>query len=233
MRPAQGGACKALSFRLGPIRPSGGGVGVLQGLVSSAGRFISDLGRAWIRERNPTLGRRAKSVPATTAPYPPLRRLTLTDEVSRTLFEEYAVHRRSNRGDEETGWTLLGIRDGDEAIILATLARRGALQRRRRSRSIQQLGPGAGQSNPSPEGSPTDDARRRPHAPGQPETSKRRRLPGRPPWVSVLRGGEGVFGIGTVDQPQPGRPHVRPPAAPARASPRRAFLLLVCPRPGR
>ena len=140
---------------------------MLQTLVSSAGRFISDLSRAWIRERNPR-GLPAKSAVAATAKYPPLRHVTLTDEVSRTLFEEYAAHRQSHRGNEETGWTLLGLRDGDEAIILATLPAGAHCSARRCARSIQQLGPGARRPNPSPIGPPADDAWRRAYAPERP-----------------------------------------------------------------
>ena len=39
-------------------------------------------------------------------PLRPIERLRLTDEVSHTLFDEYAAHRPSPRGDEETGWVL-------------------------------------------------------------------------------------------------------------------------------
>ena len=53
--------------------------------------------------------------------YEPLRRALLTDGVGRTLFEEYAVHREAENGDEETGWVLMGLRERDEAIALATL----------------------------------------------------------------------------------------------------------------
>ena len=60
------------------------------------------------------------------APGPPvrydrLRRVVLTDEVGRTLFEEYAAHRATDRGAEEIGWQLLGLRGPDEAVALATL----------------------------------------------------------------------------------------------------------------
>jgi hypothetical protein len=47
--------------------------------------------------------------------------VVLTDQVSRTLFAEYAAHRASDRGAEETGWVLLGLREADEAVVLATL----------------------------------------------------------------------------------------------------------------
>ncbi len=53
--------------------------------------------------------------------YGPLRRVLLSDGVAHTLFEEYAQHRSEARGDEETGWVLLGLRSADEAVVLATL----------------------------------------------------------------------------------------------------------------
>src|SRR5213592_3102696 len=52
---------------------------------------------------------------ATTSPRR-LERIVLTDGVARTLFDDYAEHRRSERGEEEIGWILLGLRRGDEAI---------------------------------------------------------------------------------------------------------------------
>jgi len=45
-----------------------------------------------------------------TQPYPLPRAVHLDDEVARTLFEEYAAHRKGARGEEETGWFLLGRR---------------------------------------------------------------------------------------------------------------------------
>ena len=63
----------------------------------------------------------APSTPAAPRPLQPIRRLRLTDQVSQTLFEEYAAHRSGPRGEEETGWVLLGLREGDTALALATL----------------------------------------------------------------------------------------------------------------
>src|SRR5262245_32627439 len=59
--------------------------------------------------------------PVAAGPYDPLRRVLLTDGVGRTLFEEFAAHRAETRGDEETGWLLLGLREADQALVLATL----------------------------------------------------------------------------------------------------------------
>lgn len=129
----------------------------------------------------------------------PLARLRLTDEVSRTLFEEYAAHRATPRGDEETGWALLGLRDGDEAIALATLpagAEREAGEAHVRfnsaaqafaSRLVRQADRrltllGVVHTHPGSLRHPSDGDYR-----------------GDSQWVGQLRGGEGIFGIGTAD----------------------------------
>jgi hypothetical protein len=136
---------------------------------------------------------------ASVVPLEPLRRLQLTDGVSRTLFEEYARHRQTENGDEETGWILLGLRKRDQAIALATLpagtlsdtgvahVRFNSLGQeigsrivRKQDRRLKILGvvhthPGS-LRHPS-SGDYAGDA----------------------VWVSHLRNGEGVFGIGTAD----------------------------------
>ena len=131
--------------------------------------------------------------------YEPLRRLVLTDEVSRVLFAEFAEHRRGERGDEETGWMLLGLRSADEALALATLpagARRDAGGGHVRfdstaqacaSRVVRQNNKqlkllGVVHTHPGSLRHPSDGDFR-----------------GDIEWVRHLRGGEGVFGIGTAD----------------------------------
>src|SRR5690349_21325385 len=93
---------------------------MFQALVSTASRLLDDLNRSWFRERvvPPPAGAGGQPQPRV---YRRLQRVVLTDEVSRTLFEEYATHRDSSRGDEETGWVLLGVRETEEALVLATL----------------------------------------------------------------------------------------------------------------
>ncbi|MGE3806183.1 MAG: Mov34/MPN/PAD-1 family protein [Gemmataceae bacterium] len=93
-------------------------------LFQGAARLLTDFQRAWLLPRR----RADRPAPRDTVPPPPapisydtLKRLTLTDEVGRSLFEGYATHRESARGDDETGWILLGLREQDEAIALATL----------------------------------------------------------------------------------------------------------------
>jgi hypothetical protein len=142
--------------------------------------------------------------------------LRLTDEVSHTLFDEYAAHRGGSRGDEETGWALLGIREGNTALVLATLpagaGREAGQAHVRFNVSAQALGSrvvrqhdrrltllGVVHTHPGSLRHPSDGDFR-----------------GDSNWVAQLRGGDGVFGIGTADakpgpadavawQPQPHR----------------------------
>lgn len=135
--------------------------------------------------------------------YEPLTRVILTDEVSRTLFGEYAAHRQTDRGREETGWALLGLRDTNTATVLATLpagANRDAGQEhvlfnteaqalasrivRQADRRLTLLG--VVHTHPGTLRHPSGGD-----------------LRGDREWVKRLRGGEGVFAIGTLDGSTP------------------------------
>jgi proteasome lid subunit RPN8/RPN11 len=172
---------------------------LLESLAVTVRRVVRDWGRPPRR-----VAAAAKPAPAP-RPLAPLTRLRLTDEVSRSLFEEYAAHRASPRGEEETGWVLLGLRDGDEAVALATLPAggdRNAGQAHVRfnsqaqalgSRIVRQIDRrlsllGVVHTHPGSLRHPSDGDYR-----------------GDVQWVGQLRGGEGVFGIGTADvKPRPG-----------------------------
>ena len=146
--------------------------------------------------------------PPAGAPLEPLRRVVLTDEVSRTLFGEYADHRETDRGAEEIGWVLLGLREADRAVVLATLpagadrdaseahvwfnaaaqalAYRILWQAERRLTMV-----GVVHTHP-----------------GKLRHPSRGDFEGDRVWVRNLRGEEGVFGIGTVFMPRvPTGPH--------------------------
>lgn len=152
---------------------------------------------------------------AAPTPLQPLIRVRLADEVARTLFAEYAAHLAGERGHEETGWALLGYRDGDSATVVATLpagAEREAGAAHVRfnpeaqalaSRIVRQSDKrlallGIAHTHPGSLRRPSDGDFR-----------------GDVQWVRQLRGGAGVFAIGTADaaaDPQPGvlwqpRPH--------------------------
>jgi proteasome lid subunit RPN8/RPN11 len=186
---------------------------MLQALYSTGRQLLEDLQRSVFPARRPfpsPLG----SAPAVT--FGTLQRVLLTDGVGRTLFEEYAHHRAEARGDEETGWVLLGRREKNEAVVLATLpagAERDASVAHVRfnsdaqalaSRIVRQADRrlvmlGVVHTHPG--------SLRHPSA-GD--------LRGDGEWVACLRGSEGIFGIGTADGPdaetlfayQP-RPHVQ------------------------
>lgn len=170
----------------------------LRDLLRRARELVADLGRM-----PPGPGRAA--APAAPEPaaaptrYDPLRRVVLTDEVSRTLFDEYAAHRAGDRGREETGWVLLGVRGADEATALATLP--AAADRDAGEAHVWITGPAHLLASRLVR---QDDRRLtvvgvvHTH-PGSLRHPSRGDLRGDRDWVPQLRGGEGVFGIGTAD----------------------------------
>lgn len=170
---------------------------MLQAFVSTASRVLNDLNRSWFGSRQPAV--ELSPPPQKRQAYRRLQRVILSDEVSRTIFQEYSTHRRSERGDEETGWVLLGIREETEAIVLATLpagaersagvahvhfnASAQALASRivrQSERSLTMLG--VVHTHPGSLRHPSDGDFR-----------------GDSLWVGQLRGKEGIFGIGTAD----------------------------------
>src|SRR5262249_50588149 len=91
-----------------------------QSLLSTARRLLNDVPRTLVRGRFPSAPP-GFVAPSAAREYQALERVVLTDGVSRTLFEEYAAHRAEARGEEETGWFLLGLREQTQAVVLATL----------------------------------------------------------------------------------------------------------------
>jgi hypothetical protein len=169
----------------------------LQGLVSSARDLWSDVRRSWLPPSTPSHA--VVRTPA--APCAPLQRILLTDGVGRTLFEGYARHRNEERGEEETGWVLLGLRELSEAVALATLpagSRSDAgvahilfnsTAQAVASRIVRQVDRrltmlGVVHTHPGSLRHPSDGD-----------------LRGDRLWVQHLRGREGVFAIGTADVP--------------------------------
>jgi proteasome lid subunit RPN8/RPN11 len=132
--------------------------------------------------------------------YRPLQRVVLTDEVGRTLFEEYEAHRAGARREEETGWVLLGIREAEEAVVMATLpagtqrdagvghVQFNSMGQALGSRIVRQLDRrltilGVVHTHPGSLRHPSDAD-----------------FQGDRNWVGQLRGKEGIFGIGTVEK---------------------------------
>src|SRR5262249_28414797 len=151
-------------------------------------------------------------LPSAPRSYLPLERVVLTDGVSRTLFEEYAAHRDSARGEEETGWFLLGVRETRTALVLASLP--AGTDRNAGVGHVQFDSPGQALGCRT-----VRQADRRlsplgivhPH-PGSLRHPSDGDFRGDCQWVSQLRGGEGVFGIGTADSAPPkGTPVARQP----------------------
>lgn len=161
------------------------------------------------REATPPAG------PGAPVQYDRLARVILTDDVCRTLFEEYAAHRASDRGAEEIGWFLLGRRDADAATVLATLpagTRRDAGEAHVRFNGpAQMLGYRIA----------WQEDRKLTHLgvvhthPGSLRHPSKGDFRGDRDWVSLTRGGDGVFGIGTADAPgekgRAGEPDGSPP----------------------
>jgi hypothetical protein len=170
---------------------------MFQALMHKASRLVRVLAGVFGRQSAPAaLSRQGPAAPKI---YERLERVRLTDEVGRTLFEEFADHRQGNRCHEETGWLLLGVREVNEAVVLATLpagTRRDAgvahVQfnsngQAMGSRIVRQYDRRLGilgvvHTHPGSLRHPSD---------GDYE--------GDSLWVGQLRGGEGVFGIGTAD----------------------------------
>jgi len=125
--------------------------------------------------------------------------VVLTDEVGRTLFEEYAAHRASDRGAEEIGWLLLGRREADEAVVLATLP--AGTNRDAGEAHVRFNGPAQALGYRIV----WQDDRRLTTVgvvhthPGSLRHPSKGDLRGDREWVPQLKGGEGVFGIGTAD----------------------------------
>ncbi len=184
-------------------------------LVRITGRIWHDLNRTWLRDLSPIPDARPTPAPVPKQ-YGPLKRVTLSDEVGRTLFEEYAAHRQGPRGHEETGWVLLGLREAHEAIVLATLPagaeRNAGVAHVRFNSTAQAIGSrivrqadrrlamlGIVHTHPGSLRHPSDGD-----------------YQGDSEWVGRLRGREGVFGIGTADGKDNGdeflrylKPHVQ------------------------
>jgi proteasome lid subunit RPN8/RPN11 len=137
--------------------------------------------------------------PAGPTKFDRVSRVILTDEVNRTLFGEYAAHRATDRGDEETGWVLLGVRDADTATVLATLP----------AGADRDAGEAHVRFNSAAQAVASRVVRQRDRRltmvgvvhthPGSLRHPSRGDYKGDREWVKRLRGGEGVFGIGTAD----------------------------------
>jgi hypothetical protein len=171
---------------------------MLQGLVSKASRLFEDLNRSLSRAPPPGARRRAPTVVAVPR-YLPLSSLVLTDGVGRTLFDEYAAHESGSCREEETGWVILGVRDEQEAMALATLP----------AGAFRDAGSGHVQFNSWAQAIGSRIVRQSDRRltilgvvhthPGSLRHPSDGDFRGDSEWVGQLRGQEGIFGIGTAD----------------------------------
>jgi len=125
--------------------------------------------------------------------------VVLADDVSRTLFAEFAAHKVSDRGGEETGWALLGLRRADEAVVLGTLpagAGREADEAHVKFNSAAQAFASRVVRQGHRQLTLLGVVHTHPGSLRHPSSGDFR---GDVRWVANLRGEEGVFGIGTAD----------------------------------
>ncbi len=129
----------------------------------------------------------------------PLERIILTDGVARTLFDDFQSHRRTARGREEIGWVLLGLRQEREAIALAALPagtqRDAGVAHVQFNSEVQEL---ACRILREKDKRLTIVGVVHTH-PGSLRQPSGGDLEGDRLWVGRLRGGDGVFAIGTAD----------------------------------
>ncbi len=131
--------------------------------------------------------------------YQSIQRFTVRDGVCQTLFDDFAQHRRTQRGDEEIGWVLLGRREARAIHVLATLpagaqressvthVRFNAAAQAVASRILRQQDKSLGI---------VGIVHTHPGSLRHPSTGD---FQGDSQWVTRLRGQEGVFAIGTAD----------------------------------
>jgi proteasome lid subunit RPN8/RPN11 len=135
-----------------------------------------------------------------------LNRVVLTDGVGRTLFEDFARHQQSDRGHEETGWLLLGLRRETEAVVLATLpagASRDAGVAHVRFNSAAQMVASRILRQQERQLGILGVVHTHPGTLRHPSNGD---YTGDSLWVHQLRGREGVFGIGTLEKDDVGSP---------------------------
>ncbi|HLN28001.1 MAG TPA: Mov34/MPN/PAD-1 family protein [Gemmataceae bacterium] len=189
---------------------------MLQGLASKARRFFSELNKSFIRVPAPGTWAQPQASPLPPR-HLPLNGVVLTDGVGRTLFEEYADHVSGPRRELETGWIILGVRNEEQATVLATLP----------AGSLSDAGSGHVQFNSSGQAIGSRIVRQSDRKvtilgvvhthPGTLRHPSDGDFRGDSEWVGQLRGKEGIFGIGTADsKPADGtaiahqpRPHVQ------------------------
>jgi proteasome lid subunit RPN8/RPN11 len=183
---------------------------MLRGLVSSACRWLHGLNRSFQCDHVPAPDLLGVGGPR---PYQRLESVVLTEEVNRTLFRDFAEHLHGPRGEEEVGWVLLGVRQEKEAVVLATLPAGADRQAGVAHVSFNRAGQAVGARVVRQQDRRLAMVGVVHTHPGSLRHPSEGDYQGDSAWVGQLRGGEGVFGIGTADAgPRNGTgeaPHVR------------------------
>lgn len=128
-----------------------------------------------------------------------LQRVLVSSAVLESLFDMFVEHRQSERGEEETGWLLLGYRREQEAIVLAALP----------AGTFREAGVAHVRFNTLAQAVATRILRARDRQltilgvvhthPGTLRHPSRGDYEGDSKWVLLLPGKEGIFGIGTAE----------------------------------
>ena len=132
--------------------------------------------------------------------WPPLSRIVLTQGVVDSLFEQFDEHRKTERGNEEIGWLLLGHRrQGEDFVtIQATLpagTNRDAGVAHVQFSSTAQAVAARFLRASDPELIPLGVAHTHPGSLTRPSSGDYK---GDREWIQQLRGRAGVFAIGTI-----------------------------------
>ncbi len=169
---------------------------MFRSLVSSVTQALNRVNQSLWRDRTPPI---TTTQPSPQLTYQRLEKVYLTDEVNRVILDEFASHRKGDRGQEETGWILLGHRNEREAIVLATLA-----AGRQRDAGVSHV-----QFNTMAQALAGRIIRQRDKRltilgvvhthPGSLRHPSNGDYRGDSQWVGQLPGKEGIFGIGTAD----------------------------------
>jgi proteasome lid subunit RPN8/RPN11 len=170
-----------------------------QTLVRRARQILDRTRHTWWPERSTPVRPAATTPSPAPHDYQPLEKIVLSEGVSNTLFEDFAAHRAAARAAEETGWILMGYREPRAAVITATLPagtnRDAGVSHVRFDSAAQAFGSrilrqkdkrlmmlGVAHTHPGNLRRPSDGDRQ-----------------GDSQWVQHVRGGEGVFAIGTAE----------------------------------
>jgi len=168
-------------------------------LVDTTRQLYQRTRRVFVADRPTPIKPQTPTAPAPDNGDLPLSRVVLTEGVSKTLLDDFAAHRATARGQEETGWVLLGRREGDAVLVLATLP----------AGADRDAGVAHVRFNPMAQAVGSRIVRQKDKRldvvgivhthPGNMRQPSAGDWHGDSEWVKQLRGHEGVFAIGTAE----------------------------------